>query len=84
MTHTEIWNAIDAFVESQQMSCARMARFSGLNSTTLNKSKRRTRDGKDRWPSMHSIAKMLDASNLYMMDFARFCPMPRDRDHERA
>lgn len=80
MTHADMWNAIDDFARSRNMTCSCMARRSGLDSTTLNRSKRWTRDGKPRWPSMQSLAKVLDSNNAYMIDFARFCPMPKDAE----
>ena len=72
MTHADMWNAIDSFARSRNMTCSCMARRSGLDSTTLNRSKRWTRDGKPRWPSMQSLAKVLDSNDAYMIDFARF------------
>ncbi|MDR3373280.1 MAG: helix-turn-helix transcriptional regulator [Ancalomicrobiaceae bacterium] len=41
-----------------------LARRAGLNATSFNKSKRRGSDGRPRWPSTESIAKVLDATGL--------------------
>lgn len=51
MTHEDIWQAIDRLAMANNMSCSGLARCSGLDPTTFNKSKRWTRDGKPRWPS---------------------------------
>ena len=44
------------------MSASGLARKSGLDPTTFNKSKRVTADGRERWPSTESIAKALAAT----------------------
>lgn len=80
MTHGEIWDAIDSFARSRNMTCSCMARRGGLNATTFNPSKRVGPGGKERWPSMQSVVKVLDANNAYMIDFARFCPMPDEKE----
>jgi len=54
------------------MSCSRLAKTSGLDATTFNKSKRYSKDGKPRWPSMHSLAKVLSAVGSDMDDFAKY------------
>ncbi|MDR3495971.1 MAG: helix-turn-helix transcriptional regulator [Ancalomicrobiaceae bacterium] len=41
-----------------------LARRAGLNATSFNKSKRYGSDGRPRWPSTESIAKVLDATGL--------------------
>ena len=45
MTHQDIWQAIDTFAFQQNMSCSGLAKFSGLNPTTFNKSKRWSKYG---------------------------------------
>jgi phage repressor protein C with HTH and peptisase S24 domain len=44
------------------LSASGLARRSGLDPTTFNKSKRITAEGRARWPSTESIAKALDAT----------------------
>lgn len=72
MNHTTIWTAIDRLAECKHMSCSRLAKASGLDGNTFNRSKRFSRDGKPRWPSMHSIAKVLSATNSEFSEFAKF------------
>ena len=62
MTHDEIWEAIDALAARNAMSVSRLAREAGLDATTFNKSKRLGADGRPRWPSTESIAKVLSAT----------------------
>ncbi len=45
------------------------ARRSGLDPTTFNKSKRITREGKQRWPSTESLAKVLEATGASLAEF---------------
>lgn len=74
LTHDSVWYAIEALAASKKMSCSGLARFSRLDATTFNKSKRISVDGKPRWPSMCSIAKVLSATNTSVREFAEFFP----------
>ena len=71
MTHESIWKAIEDFANEHNMSCSGLAKTSGLDATTFNKSKRWSKDGKPRWPSTHSLAKVLSALGTNMDDFAK-------------
>ena len=70
MTHADIWLAIDKMASDHRMTCSAMARVSGLSATAFNKSKRETKEGKARWVSMQSLAKVLNAMNQPMGYFA--------------
>lgn len=59
--HADIWAAIDALARENDLSASALARRAGLDPTTFNKSKRITREGKPRWPSTESVAKVLDS-----------------------
>ncbi|MBJ3777734.1 S24 family peptidase [Acuticoccus mangrovi] len=63
LAHEEVWNAIDSLADRNGMSPSGLARRSGLDPTTFNKSKRFAPDGRPRWPSTESIAKILTATN---------------------
>lgn len=69
LKHSQIWRAIDRLAESKGLSASGLARRAGLDSTTFNKSKRATREGKPRWPSTESIAKILQATNTSLAQF---------------
>ena len=62
LKHADIWSAIDALARDHGLTASALARKAGLDPTTFNKSKRITRDGKPRWPSTESVAKVLDAT----------------------
>jgi len=71
MTHKDIWQAIDNFAFQHKMSCSGLARFSGLDPTTFNKSKRWSKYGQPRWPSTGSIAKVLNSTGKTLHDFIK-------------
>src|ERR1700680_2484678 len=69
LTHPQIWRAIDALAARHGMSPSGLARLAGLDPTTFNKSKRSAANGKLRWPSTESLAKVLSATGACLEDF---------------
>jgi len=74
MTHNEIWHAIESFAGDRNLSCSGLAKKSGLDPTTFNRSKRFSKQGQERWPNVHSIAKILSATGSTMGDFVKYVP----------
>ncbi len=68
-THTQIWQGIDRLASSHGYSPSGLAKLAGLDATSFNKSKRKSPEGKPRWPSTESIAKILSVTNSTMSDF---------------
>ncbi|HTH17260.1 MAG TPA: helix-turn-helix transcriptional regulator [Magnetospirillum sp.] len=68
LTHADIWAAIDALARENGLTASALARRAGLDPTTFNKSKRITREGKPRWPSTESVAKVLEATGASLGD----------------
>ncbi|MEE9376124.1 MAG: helix-turn-helix transcriptional regulator [Rhizobiaceae bacterium] len=68
-SHRQVWAAIDALAQQNDMSVSRLARNAGLDSTTFNKSKRITVAGRQRWPSTESLSKIMQATNSTMENF---------------
>ena len=68
-SHDRIWAAIDALAERHRLSPSGLARRAGLDPTSFNKSKRLGTDGRQRWPSTESIAKVLDATGATIDEF---------------
>jgi len=62
MKHDDIWRALDTLAAEYGLSASGLAKRSGLDATTFNPSKRRMPDGRARWPSTESLAKVLDAT----------------------
>ena len=70
LSHQDIWAALDRLADKFAMSPSAIARQAGLDPTTFNKSKRHGADGKERWPSSESLAKVLNALGVNFQDFA--------------
>jgi len=70
MKHEEIWRALDTLAAEKGLSTSGMARLAGLDPTTFNVSKRQLGDGRARWPSTESIAKVLDATGCTLENFS--------------
>lgn len=72
LTHADVWRAIDRLAREYGLSASGLARRAGLDPTTFNKSKRVTREGKNRWPSTESVAKVLIATGATLNEFVSF------------
>ncbi|WP_099867890.1 S24 family peptidase [Pararhizobium haloflavum] len=82
LSHDRIWAAIDALAEKHQLSPSGLARRAGLDPTAFNKSKRQASDGRSRWPSTESLAKVLGATGASLDDFMALVRGPSDRAGE--
>lgn len=71
LSHERVWAAIDALAERYSLSPSGLARRAGLDSTAFNKSKRRSADGRPRWPSTESLAKIIEATGASLDEFLR-------------
>ena len=71
LTHGQIWTALDRLAERAGLSPSGLAKRSGLDPTTFNKSKRITADGHERWPSTESVAKALAATGSSIDTFVQ-------------
>jgi phage repressor protein C with HTH and peptisase S24 domain len=69
LKHAEVWHAIDRLADKYGLSPSGLARKAGLDPTTFNKSKRITKEGKQRWPSTESLAKVLAATGASLTEF---------------
>jgi phage repressor protein C with HTH and peptisase S24 domain len=78
LSHTQVWGAIDRLATRYGMTASGLARKAGLDATTFNKSKRQTPDGRQRWPSTESLAKVLEATGASLDEFMGFLDS-RDR-----
>lgn len=71
LSHARVWAAIDQLAERYGLSTSGLAKKSGLDATSFNRSKRAGPDGRDRWPSTESIAKVLAATGAHLDEFMR-------------
>lgn len=69
LSHKQIWAAIDALAARYGHSPSGLARAAGLDPTTFNKSKRLGPQGRLRWPSTESLAKILQVTGASIEDF---------------
>lgn len=69
LSHEQIWSAIDALAKRYGLTASGLAKRAGLDATTFNRSKRQTNDGRLRWPSTESIAKVLEATGASLSEF---------------
>lgn len=81
LRHADIWRAIDRLAFEHGLTASGLARRAGLDPTTFNKSKRITREGKLRWPSTESLAKVLDATTS---SFGRFVSLVEEAPGDGA
>ena len=70
MKHDDIWRALDTLAAESGLSASGLARRAGLDATTFNPSKRRMSDGRPRWPSTESLAKVLEATGASLEAFS--------------
>jgi len=70
MRHDDIWRAIDSLAAENGLSASGLARKAGLDPTAFNPSKRIGPDGRARWPSTESVAKVLNATGAGIDAFA--------------
>ena len=69
LSHSQVWSAIDSLAARFGMSTSGLAKKAGLDATTFNKSKRAMPDGRQRWPSTESLAKILSATGASLDEF---------------
>jgi len=72
LNHANVWKAVDQIAKAYGLSASGLAKKSGLDSTTFNKSKRTSPDGKLRWPSTESVAKILAATGADLYEFVAY------------
>ena len=68
-SHKQVWNAIDVVAERYGFSASGLAKKAGLDPTSFNPSKRLGPDGRPRWPTTESIARVLVASGASVEEF---------------
>ena len=89
MRHDDIWRGIDTLAAEHGLSPSGLARKAGLDPTSFNLSKRRTLDGRLRWPSTESLSKVLQATGARLEEFtalvsgARALPEARVKSRSR-
>ena len=70
MKHRDIWRGLDALAAHHGLTPSGLARRAGLDPTAFNPSKREGADGRPRWPSTESLARVLESVGRRFEDFA--------------
>lgn len=69
LSHEKVWEALDALAERYSSSPSGLAKQAGLDPTAFNRSKRMSSDGRPRWPSTESLAKVFEATGASWLEF---------------
>ena len=83
MKHNDIWRALDTLAAEYGLSASGLAKKAGLDPTTFNPSKRCMPDGRNRWPSTESIAKVLDNTGASLEQFTALVTGQRQSSSNR-
>ncbi len=74
LDHSNLWRTIDRLAAIKACSPSALAKLAGLDATAFNQSKRmqKTKAGimRPRWPSMESVARLLQACGISFDEFA--------------
>jgi phage repressor protein C with HTH and peptisase S24 domain len=79
LTHPQVWSAIDRLAARYKFSASGLAKKAGLDPTSFNRSKRITPEGRPRWPSTESIAKLLQATGASIDEFVALLSQKKGR-----
>src|ERR1700686_5500702 len=69
LTHNQIWTALDRLPARAKLTPSGLAKKSGLDPATFNKSKRITPEGRPRWTSTEEVGKALAATSTKVDTF---------------
>jgi phage repressor protein C with HTH and peptisase S24 domain len=72
MKQADIWLGIDHLADQVGVSPARLARMAGLDQAVFSAGRRRKPNGDLRWPSMESLAKVLEVAGVSLGDFVNY------------
>ncbi|HEU4825946.1 MAG TPA: helix-turn-helix transcriptional regulator [Dongiaceae bacterium] len=76
LQHADVWRGIDRLAAKHGLSASGLARRAGLDPTAFNPSKRITREGRPRWPSTESVAKILTVTGESFSSFVNLTGAP--------
>lgn len=79
LSHASVWSALDEVARRTGLSASGLAKAAKLDPTSFNRSKRVGADGRPRWPSTESVAKVLDATGVSFAEFAELAAGAKPR-----
>src|SRR3954469_10041823 len=71
LQHGDVWRGIDRLAAKHGLAASGLAQRAGLDPTAFNPSKRITREGRPRWPSTESVAKILAVTGESFSSFVQ-------------
>ena len=77
MRHRDVWRGLDQLAEQHSLTPSGLAKLAGLDPTSFNKSKRKSKDGRPRWPSTESVSRTIAAVGATFGDFANLVEKKR-------
>lgn len=72
MKQEEVWRGIDHLADEIGVTPARLAKMAGLDQAVFSAGRRKRPEGGLRWPSMDSLAKVLDVADISLGDFVNY------------
>ncbi len=84
LSHNMVWAALDNLARARNITASRLAVLSNLDATSFNKSKRYSSHGQPHWPSVETVAKVLDAMDISWTDFAKYFPKNTEKSRKRS
>ncbi len=69
LRHADIWSAIDKVARDHNFTLSGLAKRAGLDPSAFNRSKRIGPDGRLRFPSLESLARIFDTTGTNPLDF---------------
>lgn len=81
MKHKDLWRALDTLAAEHGLSVSALARRAGLDPTTFIPAKRQLPNGRTRWPSTESLAKVLEATRTSLGSFSLLVAGARTLPH---
>lgn len=79
LSHEKVWEALDALATRYSLSPSGLAKRAGLDPTAFNRSKRYSGDGRPRWPSTESLAKVFEATGASWLEFTALMEVPNHK-----
>lgn len=72
MKQEEVWRGIDLLADELGVTPARLAKMAGLDQAVFSAGRRKRPNGGLRWPSMESLAKVLQVADISLGDFVNY------------
>lgn len=79
-SYEKAWNATDAIARYARLSPSGLAKAAGFDATAFNPSKRVDPGGRQSWPNVETIQKILNVTSTTWFEFARLVEKGPERE----